>query len=390
MRDYVAILCAGGHVSCFNAAIYGITENAKKNDIEIIGFKDGFKGAHSGKYYELNDKVMEKYENRGGSIIGSSREKSDSKEVKSTLERFSSAGINIMGIIGMCGDDHQKQLYSLYEKEGIPVVGWPKTMDNDLSVTEFTLGYPTTAMNAAKAIRQGFDGAWTNNRIHVITMFGRDTDWVVAAAGAWGRADLVIGGEVKGYNIKEIYEKALNKIDKNKKEYGRKFTVIAVAEGASIQGIESHIDSSNVDKHGNPKLVPEKLALEIQNGFKKIDEKASVSTDTLTYNDFRNCPPIEIDKKLAYYAGKRCLDELLKGNSGICVTINRFQKFNEDEFGTAPIPEVAQKRFLSKEGFIDYENMKVNESFIEYYKPLFGEAKTKEEILFKKLEEKCI
>ncbi|MBI5149025.1 6-phosphofructokinase [Candidatus Pacearchaeota archaeon] len=396
MKDYIAIITAGGHIASFHSGMLGITEQAEKYNLGVLGFKDGFKGAKQGKFYLLNSEYFNRYQLRAGSAIGASREKveknlekniDDPKLIKSVLESLAKQGINIKAIIGMCGDDHLKQLYALQTEEGIPVIGWPKTMDNDLSSTYFTLGYPTAAMNAAKSIRQGFDGAWTNNRIHIVTMFGRDTDWVVAAAGAWGQADLTIGGEGKEYDIKEIYERALESIEKNKKEYGRKFAVLAVGEGASIKGIESHVGDIK-DIHGNPKLIPEKLALEIQKGFQNIDEKASTSIDTLTYNEFRNCSPTALDREIARKAGERCVDEILLGLPGNCVVIANDDK--DIRLKIAPLPEVYKKRKLALEGFMDYENMQPTKSFINYYTPIFEEPLKKEKILFKPLEEKGI
>lgn len=387
MKDYIAILTGGGYVPCFHSAMLGITETAEKNGLGVIGFKDGFKGANSGAYYVLTSKFIKEYADRGGSVIGSSREKSNPKMVKEVLARFREKGMNIKGIIGMAGDDHLGQLHRLYSEEKIPVVGWPKTMDNDLSETYHTLGYLTAAMNAAKSIRQAQDGAWTGSRVHIVTMFGRDTDWVVAAAGAWGAADLIVGGEsgtARIYDIKEIYEKAKAAVERNQKQYGRKFAVIAVAEGASITGIESHIDESAKDIHGNPKLVPQKLALAIQAGFKKLDEKMATSIDSLTYDTLRNCQPIESDKIRAHQAGAMCAEKVIAGEFDVCVVIEEGAK---GTMKTMPLAKVAVKRFMAPLGFMDYENMQPTQAFIDYYTPLFGKPLKREEVLFKKPEE---
>lgn len=400
-KDCIAIVTAGGHVSCFHAGMLGIAQTAEANGVGVIGFKDGFLGAKQGKYCHLDSERLGEYVNRAGSIIGSSREKvakdsekgiDDPAMIKAVLDRLYRVGINVRGIIGMAGDDHLAQLHNLAEEEEIPVVGWPKTMDNDLSKTYHTLGYPTAAMNAARAIRQGQDGAWTNNKVHIVTMFGRDTDWIAAAAGAWGAADLVVGGEsgrARVYDIAEIHAKAVQAVMQNKQEYGRRFAVIAVAEGASITGIESHVDESAKDPYGSPKLVPEKLALAIQAGFKQIDKTLPTSIDSLTYDTLRNCPPNNQDRVRAHQAGVECARRVIDGESDICIVMKQ-KELGGNFIGTAPLAEVARKRFLAPEGFMDYEKMRPTQALVDYYAPLFGEPLSKEKVLFGKLEERSV
>lgn len=390
-KDYIAIITAGGHVSCFHAGMIGVARTAEENGLGVIGFKDGFQGAKNGEHYVLTAEYLNRYANRGGSVIGSSRERlgtGDSEKIAVVLKKLrEKKGINVRGIVGMSGDDHLGQLHRLHTETGIPVVGWPKTIDNDLSHTYHTLGYPTAAMNAARAIRQGHDGAWTNNRVHIVTMFGRDTDWMVAAAGAWGAADLVVGGE-SAYDISQIYEKAAAAVMRNKGDYGREFAVIAVSEGTSLKekGIESHVDEASKDGHGNPKLVPERLALAIQAGFKKIDKKLATSIDVFTYDTLRNCPPTADDAHKAYQAGAMCARKIIAGESDICVVIK-----NEGDFlSTAPLSEVARKRYLAQEGFMDYEKMQPTQAFVDYYTPLFGGRPSREEVLFQRPEERSV
>ena len=99
-----------------------------------------------------------------------------------------------------------------------------------------------------------------------------------------------------------------------------------------------------------------------------------MSTDTLTYNDLRNCAPTMLDEELSEEAGKLCVDTLLEGESGYSVVTKRDESIDRNvSLSIKPLPEVYHQRFLRPEGFMDYDNLKVTPAFIDYYKPIFGE-----------------
>jgi 6-phosphofructokinase 1 len=371
MSKRIAILTGGGHISSFHAGIKGIVDRARESHTEVIGFRDGYKGAKEGDYIILNHKNI--CNHLAGSLLGSTRDKADER-VGEMMKKLSVDALIVMG-----GDDHLKEAAKLHEM-GVPVVGWPKTMDNDLSMTYFCMGHPTAVVQAANMLRYAHANAQTNSRIHIVTMFGRNTDWVVAGAGAWGHADIVVPCEQE-YSFDYISDRIQRAADDNLSRYNTRFAVVAVAEGARIKGLESHLNDDEMDVHGNPKIEPMRLALVLKDAFKKIDERC-VSIDSISYM-MRDSPPINKDRDLAYNAGNDCLLMAICGELGMAAT---FIKDSQGmiRLGRKPLSAVSQKRYLKPEGFIDYENLKVNDSFVKYYAPLFGEPVDRKTLIYSK------
>jgi ATP-dependent phosphofructokinase / diphosphate-dependent phosphofructokinase len=386
IKPTIALAFGGGHVAPWQAAALGAYNRAREAGYEVIAFNGGFKGGNEGSYFVVSPEHLDR--TRAGIPYGSSRAEVDPRKVADNLVKIKRDGYDVKGVIGLCGDDHLKQTNRLQTEEGIPVMGWPKTMDNDLSHTYFTLGYHTTAMNAARAVRQGINGAITNGRIHIITMFGRDTDWVVAAAGGFGGASITVGGELESnqtyvtkYRLDYIIDLANQEFKENESRYGRPFAVVAVGESAAIEGLASHVDLGQVDDHGHPKIKPEKLALALGNAFKEAGIK-DVSTDTLTYDTLRNCAPSQLDMELGEEAGAMCAEKLIEGESGqSVVTVRDPDSKRGVRLDTAPLDKVFVQRFLRPEGFMDYDRLKVDPRFIDYYEPVLGKATTIEDLI---------
>ncbi len=378
----IGLLTGGGHISSFHEGMRAILERSN-NHHQIFGFVESFKGLENQDYIKLNIDDIEP--DKAGSLLGSPRVTVDIEKAKKTFKN-----LNLSSLIVMGGDDHLGEAAKLYAA-GLPVVGWPKTMDNNLSETYFCLGYPTAALNAGDAIRYAHADAITNQRVHLITMFGRETDWVVAAAATYGAADIIIPGEkfVEGvdeekYDIKFIFDKVNKVYEKNGLRFGRKFAVVAVAEGADISGLESHLREGGIDAHGNPKIEPMKLALVLKDAFKELNNgKYPIAVDSLTYAVLRNCPPVEQDKRGARLTGYKAL-MMVENNEFVNSVV-----FKENSVMTdiAPLEKVAKKRFLRPYDFIDYQNLTVNaEAFASYYDFIFRRpAPKKEQVIYRRM-----
>jgi len=383
MAKRIAVLTGGGHIASFHAGMYGIVKKATELGYEVIGFRFGYRGIGTREYIPLKLEDIEP--DKAGSILGSSRDDIDPDTVEQAMRELDLSGLIVMG-----GNDHLSVASALAEA-GLRVVGWPKTMDNDLSVTYCTLGYITAALKAAQTVRETHYDALTNQRVHIITLFGRNTDWVVAAAAAWGQADMLIPGEKmktpegeRGYTIEEILERAEIVYQDNGKRYGTKFAVVAVAEGAQVGGIDSHLDPTDIDKHGNIKIEPMKLALILKSSFKKaFGKKIPVGIDTLSYG-MRNCPPTPLDKQLSEAAGIKCVELIDQDNVGQSAIL--VQQGDRVEIGSAPLKEVCVQRFMSPMNFIDYDKMVTRNTLIDYYRPIFGEPPRKQDILYRNLQ----
>lgn len=377
----IAILTGGGHVSALNAGIEGITKAGVSKDWKVLGATDGWEGMEKGNFVELTKENTDRIRGYGGSILGSGRWKPDLEAVVKTAREN-----DIDGIIAMGGDDTLGVLHELWEKHGLASAGWPKTMDNDLGATYFTLGYPTAVSTAGETILNSFDVAWTHGRIAMVSVFGRSTDWVAAGAGAYGDADMLVAGE-KTTEMEDIYEKAKEVYFENKKDRGKSYAVMVVAEGASIEGLDTHVKSDEIhtDEFGHAKLDPNYLVSTLSDAIRsmskeELGEQIKTAPMALTYQ-LRNGKPLEIDEKLGFECGQKCV-EILDTDPGRMASI----KLEDGDLtvGTADLSEGVKVRKVADTSYIDYENYEVTDSYLDYAKPFLGEKPSREVRLLKR------
>lgn len=365
----IAVLTGGGHVSGLNAGIEGITEKAHENDWEVLGAKYGWEGLEKANFVELTEKNTKSIKEHGGSILGSGRWKPDIDNVMETIREN-----DIDGVVALGGDDTLGVLSELYEKHDFPTAGWPKTMDNDLNGTHFCVGYPKAVKESARTAINAVDVAATHRRISLISVFGRGTDWVAAGGAAYGNADMVVPGE-ETTELDEIYEKAKNAYYENKEKYGRPFAVVIVAEGASIEGLDTHVkqDDLNVDDFGHPKLDPHSLVSGLSDALRTMSKEKEGSIiktapSSMTY-ELRNGKPEDIDKEFGFKCGQKCV-EILEEDGGKMASI----KVDDGNcyVGTENLVEGAQVKEVKGTGYLDYDNFEVTDDFVEYAEPFLG------------------
>ncbi len=366
----IAVLTGGGHVSGLNAGIEGITKRAIDNNWEVLGALNAWEGIEKGDFVKLTKENIDSIKEYGGSVLGSGRWKPDLENVIETVRKK-----DIDGIIALGGDDTLSVLAELWEEYGLATAGWPKTMDNDLSGTYFCIGYPKAIRTAAQTVKESFDVACTHRRIALISVFGRSTDWVAAGAGAYGDADMVIPGE-ETTEINEIYERAKNAFFENKEKDGCPYAVIVVGEGASIEGLDTHVkkDEMHVDDFGHPKLDPNELVSSLGDAIVYLSEqdgqKIKTAPIALTY-ELRNGKPLEIDKKFGFECGEKCVELLENDEPGKMASIKC--EGNDLSVGSEKLVEGSKVKKVSGTDYIDYDNFKVNDSYLEYAKPFLGE-----------------
>jgi len=380
MGKRIAILTGGGHISSFHAGMLGICTQAEELGYEVIGFRDGYRGMVTDSWMPLTAEMIEP--EKAGSLLGSSREQADAEAVKKAVAKHSLEALIVMG-----GDDHLGEAAKLAEG-GLPMVGWPKTMDNDLSKTYFTLGYPTAAMHGARMVREAHADALTSSRVHLITVFGRTTDWAACAVGVWGAADIIIpsekyceGVDEGRYDMRHIFERVEEAVAANDERFGRRFAVVVVAEGADIDGLASHLNPDEFDAHGNPKIEPMKLAVTLKAAFRDLGgKKYPIAIDAASYI-LRNTKPTDLDRRLAEETGRACVRAVHDGTVGVSAVIRR----PDLTLDVAPLADVAAQRFMRPEKLYDYENMTILPGFADYYRPAFGDPPAKEDVIYKAL-----
>lgn len=367
----IAVLTGGGHVSALNAGIEGITKEAVDNGWEVLGALDGWEGLEKGNFLELTEENTDSIRGLGGSVLGSGRWKPYLDRVVETV-----GGNDIDGVVALGGDDTLGVLNDLWEEYQIPAVGWPKTMDNDLGATYFSLGYPTAVENAADTVLNSFDIAWTHGRMAMVSVFGRSTDWVAAGAAAYGDADMIVPGE-EPTHIDEIYEKAKELYFENENDKGKPYATMVIAEGASVEGLETHVkrDDLHVDEFGHPKLDPNYLVSSLSDTLRSMSkeefgEQIKTAPISLTYQ-LRNGKPLPVDEELGYKCGQKCTELLEEERLGKMATVE--VKNGDLEVGEAELSKGVEVSEVSGTGYIDYENLSVDNSFYDYADPFMGE-----------------
>lgn len=265
----IALMTAGGDCPGLNSVIKAVVLAAAKKKIEVIGIIDGYIGFVEKKYKKLTVNDVSAIETEGGTIIGSSNKECpfhylvDSKKekyvdmVEPSIEALRKIGVEGMIIIG---GDGTLDSARVIEEAGMPVIGIPKTIDNDMIASNPTIGFRTAVENAVAAIRKVKTTAYSHRRVMVVEMMGRTSGYLTLYGGFAAGADIILLPE-KDYDLKAVTNK-VNEI----MESGKRFVIIATSEAAKERGKEEVIskiikDSFEQKRYGG---IAEKLADEIE------------------------------------------------------------------------------------------------------------------------------
>jgi 6-phosphofructokinase 1 len=260
-KKIIGVLTGGGDAPGLNAVIRGVTVRAISLGYDVIGFKRGWKGlVGKGETQSLTLNSVENIQMLGGTILGTSRTnpykiENAVFELKENLKKF-----NIECLVAIGGEDTLGVAWKLHN-EGIKVVGVPKTIDNDVNSTDYTFGFDTAINIAAEALDRLHTTAQSHERVLVVEIMGRHAGWLTLHAGIAGGAHIIIIPEEK-YDIEEIC-----KIVKAREKAGKKYSIIAVAEGAMPkENNEAVTKSAEKDSFGHARLggVAETIAAEIE------------------------------------------------------------------------------------------------------------------------------
>lgn len=261
MSRKIGILTGGGDCPGLNAVIRGVVEKCATAGIEVYGFLAGWRGALSGegRYLTLDD--VEGIQTQGGTILESSRTnvkkiEGGDQQVKATMERL---GLEALVAIG--GDDTLGVANDLRKTLGVNVVGVPKTIDNDLSSTDYTFGFDTASNIAMEAIGRLHTTAASHARCFIVECMGRSSGWITLQAGWAADAHLVLIPEFP-VNMDDIME-----VVKGRYNRGKRYTIIAIAEGITVEGLEQ--GDLGVDAFGHVLLANSNLSKDLAASIEK-------------------------------------------------------------------------------------------------------------------------
>jgi phosphofructokinase-like protein len=298
----IGVLTGGGDCPGLNPAIKGIVYRAMDYDYEVLGFEEGWKGLIEGKSHKLSLLEVEEIVNQGGTILFTSRTNPFAVEngVDKIIENMSKFRIDALVAIG--GDDTLGVAQKLYQL-GVKVVGVPKTMDNDLSGTDFTFGFYTSVEIAVDALNRLKDTAKSHKRIIVLEVMGREAGWVALYTGIAGGADWILIPEEKP-DFEGMCTHLLK--DFERKGYG----LVVVSEGIDI----SLGEKGEVDQFGHTLLQKRGVGDFVA---EVIFKKTGISTRSAVIGHIqRGGPPTVFDRMLALRTGIKAVDMIKNGEFG--------------------------------------------------------------------------
>lgn len=354
MNKHIGILTAGGDSPGLNAAIRGIGKTAiGTGKMQIIGFRDGFRGLMENRTMRLDMEVLSSILTRGGTILGTSRDKPHKMPVGSEVMDMTEVICdnyhrhNLDALICIGGGGTQKNAYRLAQK-GLNIITLPKTIDNDVSMTDVTFGFNTAMEIATEAIDRLHSTAHSHHRIIVVEVMGHNAGWLALGAGIAGGADVILIPEIP-YNTVNV----ANAI-RMRQHRGTNFSIVAVAEGAldtkSAAKLEK-LRARKIKAKENKDTKEKKKVAEAMAAFKKesannaltlsreLEEATGLETRvTILGHLQRGGTPSAADRVLATRLGSACVDYVEKGQYGIMVAAKG------DRCQAVPLEEVVGKR----------------------------------------------
>ncbi len=308
----IGILTGGGDCPGLNAVIRGIVRKGiNKQDHEFVGFRYGWAGVLKNDAVELTNETTRGILHRGGTILGSSRTNPFKVDggVDQVRESMRARGLNALIPIG--GEDTLGVARKLVD-EGIPVVGVPKTIDNDLAGTDFTFGFQTAVQIATDAIDRLHTTAESHNRVIIVEVMGRHAGWIAAYSGIAGGADVILVPE-RPFDVDDVCARI-----QHRHEGGSTFSIVVVAEGATPKDGEIVSEfSGDTDAFGHVRLggiaVALEKAIEARTGFE--------SRMTILGHVQRGGTPLAYDRVLGTRFGVAAIDAVTDGDFGKMVAL---------------------------------------------------------------------
>jgi 6-phosphofructokinase 1 len=299
------VLTGGGDCPGLNAVIRAVGRRVLTAGHEFIGVREGWKGLVEALFEPLGPREISGLLPRGGTIIGTTRTNPYKLDggVERVLANFHSGDLDALVAIG--GEDTLGVAARLHAERNFPVVGVPKTIDNDLSATDYTFGFDTAVSIATEAIDRLHTTAESHNRVMVVEVMGRHTGWIAVMSGIAGGADMILIPE-QPIPIEEACARL-----SHRHQRGKDFSIVVVSEGYELEGMS---DADEVDQFGHVRLsqrgVGDVLARE-------IEERTGFETRvTVLGHVQRGGTPTPRDRVLATRYGLKAADLIEEGKFG--------------------------------------------------------------------------
>ncbi len=306
----LGILTGGGDCPGLNPVIRAAVRKAFNEGYEVLGIKYGWKGLIEGEVMPLDLRSVSGILPKGGTILGTSRTNPYKKEggvqkVKDNFKKF-----ELDALIAVGGEDTLGVANKLV-KEGLKVVGVPKTIDNDLSETDFTFGFDTAVNIVMECIDRLHTTAESHNRIMVVEVMGRHAGWIAVHSGIAGGADIILIPELP-IDIEEVCN-----ILRKRHEHGKNFSIVVVAEGATLKDDKEILSTEKLDEFGHVRLGGIGQAL-----GELIEKKTGFETRVTVLGYIqRGGSPTAFDRVLGTRFGVKAVELVKEGKFGEMVSL---------------------------------------------------------------------
>jgi phosphofructokinase-like protein len=331
-------ILTGGDCPGLNAVVSAIVKTAQRDHgWEVVGFLDGYEGVVENRYMNLGLQDVSGIMARGGTILGTSNRANPFRfpvlqdEEYVYLDRSSQAvrnfeALGLEALIAIGGDGTMAASAGMIEK-GLPIIGVPKTIDNDLWGTDVTFGFDSALSCATDAIDRIHTTAQSHHRIMIVEVMGRYAGWIALGSGLAGGGDIILMPEVP-YDIEAICDRI-----KERNSHGKRFSIVVIGEGAKPLGGDIVIKRRVANSPDPIRLggISNQVAAQLE-GLLNIEARVTILGHLL-----RGGSPTGYDRILATRFGVEAMHEVAAGSSGKMICLKG------TEVSTVPILDVAGK-----------------------------------------------
>jgi phosphofructokinase-like protein len=302
----VGVLTGGGDCPGLNAVIRAVARRSFARGHDVVGVREGWRGLVDGIFEPLGGSEISGLLPRGGTILGTSRTNPYKLDggVEAVLERFAAESFDALVAIG--GEDTLGVAARLHAEHDFPVVGVPKTIDNDLSGTDYTFGFDTAVYICTEAIDRLHTTAESHNRVMVLEVMGRHTGWIAVVSGIAGGADVIL---IPEHPVS--IEDACQEIQR-RHQRGKDFSIVVVSEGYELE--EGGDEGGEVDQFGHVRLSERGVGARVAH---EIEQRTGFETRvTVLGHVQRGGTPTPRDRVLATRYGLKAADLVHEGRFG--------------------------------------------------------------------------
>ena len=340
MGKRIGILTAGGDCPGLNAVIRSVAKNAFELGWEVFGFEDGFQGLVENRFRKLKNPDVSNILTQGGTILGTSNVANPFRYPiregnRLSFRNYSEKAVtsfrklNLEALVCV-GGDGTLTIAEKFLRKGIPIIGIPKTIDNDVSGTDSTFGFHTAVHVATEALDRLHTTAASHHRVMILEVMGRYAGWIALFAGAAGGADIILIPEIPyRFDVicKRVYERA---------QHGKRFSLIVVGEGAKPRG-----GRMVIARRVKASTDPIRLGGVGHVLGRQIERHSGIETRVSVLGHIqRGGSPAPEDRNLGTLFGRQAIELIRKGRMGYMAALR------SGEISSVPIRMAIRKKRL--------------------------------------------